>query len=77
LQSPLPNSKPAVKTSPVPLNENPLNYLRNAQTKDDIESRRDPEEEFFKLSVLALKMIHTEEYQANDYIYEISSERLF
>lgn len=38
--------------------------------------RRDPEEEFFMLSVLALKMTHTEEYDA-EYIYEISAIKLF
>jgi hypothetical protein len=35
--------------------------------------RREPEEEFFMLSVLALKMIHTEEYREVDYVYEISA----
>ena len=40
------------------------------------EMRRDPEEEFFMLSVLALKMTHTEEYDA-EYIYEISAVKLF
>jgi hypothetical protein len=48
---------------------------RREPDSDMIESlsRREPEEEFFMLSVLALKMIHTEEYQDNDYVYEISS----
>jgi len=31
--------------------------------------KRDPEEEFFMLSVLALKLIHTEEFDFYDYIY--------
>lgn len=34
--------------------------------------RRDPEEEYFMLSIVALKMIHTEEYEA-EYIYDINS----
>lgn len=39
--------------------------------------RREPEEEFFMLSVLALKMTHTEEYKEADYVYEISAMKLF
>lgn len=35
-------------------------------------SRRDPEEEYFMLAVLALKMIHTEEDDA-EFIYEINA----
>jgi len=38
--------------------------------------KRDPEEEFFMLSVLALKMNHTEEFQA-EYVYDISASQLF
>lgn len=40
------------------------------------ELRRDPQEEFFKLAILSLKMIHTEKEEA-EYIYEINSETLF
>lgn len=36
-----------------------------------VDKRRDPEEEFFILSVLALKMQHTEDYDA-EYIYDIT-----
>lgn len=42
----------------------------------DYQARRDPEEEFFMLSVLALKMEHTEEHEA-EYIYEVSAQKLF
>ena len=38
-------------------------------TQDTIYQKRDPEEEFFMLSVLGLKMIHTEEHEEVDYIY--------
>ena len=34
--------------------------------------KRDPEEEFFMLSVLALKMCHTEEFQA-EYVYDVQA----
>lgn len=37
--------------------------------------RRNPEEEYFMLAVVAHKMIHTEEYQA-EYIYEINAQKL-
>jgi hypothetical protein len=39
-------------------------------------SRRDPEEEFFMLAVLALKMCHNEEYSDAEYLYEISAHKL-
>lgn len=38
--------------------------------------RREPEEEFFFLAILALKMIHTENGEA-EYIYEINGPKLF
>ena len=41
----------------------------------EVNLRRDPEEEFFMLAVLAHKMIHTEEYEA-EYIYEINAQKL-
>lgn len=34
--------------------------------------RRNPEEEYFMLAVLAHKMIHTEDHEA-EYIYEINA----
>ena len=40
-------------------NINPIADIE--QTTPDYSARRDPEEEFFMLSVLALKMEHTEE----------------
>jgi hypothetical protein len=39
--------------------------------------QRDPEEEFFMLAVLALKMLHNEEYDESEYVYEISAGKLF
>jgi hypothetical protein len=40
-------------------------------------AKRDPEEEFFMLAVLAMKMVHTEEYDESEYIYEVSAVKLF
>ena len=37
------------------------------------ETRRDPEEEFFMLSVLSRKMEHTEQGFESEYIYEVSA----
>ena len=57
--------------------ENPLaDTEASSEVVQEFETRRDPEEEFFMLSVLALKMTHTEEYDA-EYIYEISAPKLF
>lgn len=39
-------------------------------------SRRDPEEEYFMLAVLANKMIHSELYDP-EYVYEINAKKLF
>ena len=55
-------------------NINPIADIE--QTTPDYSARRDPEEEFFMLSVLALKMEHTEE-DAAEYIYEVSAQKLF
>lgn len=38
--------------------------------------RRDPEEEYFMLAILALKMQHTENHEA-EFIYQIDSAKLF
>lgn len=38
--------------------------------------RRDPEEEFFMLAILALKMQHTENQEA-EFIYMVDSAKLF
>ena len=39
--------------------------------------RRDPEEEYFMLAVLANKMIHTDEHDNPEYVYEINAKKLF
>ena len=39
--------------------------------------QRDPEEEFFMLAVLALKMLHNEQYDDSEYVYEVSAAKLF
>lgn len=41
------------------------------------DAQRDPEEEFFMLAVLALKMLHNEQYEDAEYVYEISAAKLF
>tara|TARA_B110000305_G_C18971788_1_gene417485 strand:- start:439 stop:591 length:153 start_codon:yes stop_codon:yes gene_type:complete len=38
---------------------------------------RDPEEEFFMLAVLALKMLHNEEYDKSYYVSEVSAGTMF
>ena len=35
--------------------------------------RRDPEEEYFMLAVLAHKMTHTEDFDADHFIYEVNA----
>lgn len=39
--------------------------------------KRDPEEEFFMLAVLALKMVHNEEFDESEYVYQVSAGKLF
>jgi hypothetical protein len=41
------------------------------------DAKRDPEEEFFMLAVLALKMLHNEQYEDAEYVYEVSAAKLF
>lgn len=45
-------------------------------TTKNINLRRDPEEEFFMLAILALKMQHTENHEA-EFIYQIDSQKLY
>jgi hypothetical protein len=54
--------------------------LQNQHSKaliDNIYQQRDPEEEFFMLAVLSLKMVHNEEFDEAEYVYEISAGKLF
>ena len=46
-------------------------------TPTSLDLKRDPEEEFFMLAVLALKMLHNEQYEDAEYVYEISAAKLF
>jgi len=39
--------------------------------------KREPEEEYFMLAVLALKMVHTEIFDDAEYVYEVSAAKLF
>jgi len=43
---------------------------------NNVNLRRDPEEEFFMLAILALKMQHTESQEA-EFIYQVDSQKLF
>jgi Fe-S cluster biosynthesis and repair protein YggX len=43
--------------------------------KPDEEIRKDPEEEYFRLSVLALKVLYNE--KDNDFVFEVSPGKLF
>lgn len=47
-----------------------------AKDTKNINLRRDPEEEFFMLAILALKMQHTENHEA-EFIYQIDSQKLY
>lgn len=49
----------------------------NEQTQDIIYNKRDPEEEFFTLSVLAQKMLATEKDDDTEYIYAVDAEKWF
>ena len=46
-------------------------------TPTSADAKKDPEEEFFMLAVLALKMLHNEQYEDAEYVYEISAAKLF
>ena len=39
--------------------------------------KRDPEEEYFMLAVLSIKMVHTEKFDDAEYVYEVSAAKLF
>ena len=47
----------------------------SAMTQDIIYQKRDPEEEFFVLATLALKMNHTEDYEVFEYVYQIEQDQ--
>ena len=70
-QSPLPVSSP----SAIEINSNPLaEYAESTDIIQEFDLRRDPEEEFFMLAVLAQKMSHTEQNEdSTEFIYEISA----
>lgn len=65
-----------------PKSINTMNPLSDGATAassvsdDSSMGRREPEEEYFKLAVLAVKMMHTEIGDA-EYIYEIDAHALF
>lgn len=78
----LTDGKASVVKSPIPVAPLPVQNINLNPLADspDIESalpiRRDPEEEYFMLAVLAHKMLHTEENDS-EYIYEINGQKLF
>lgn len=71
------SDKQAITKSPLKPTDGPLQKTSRPDENLLSMQRREPEEEFFMLSVLALKMIHTEEYREVDYVYEISAQKLF
>lgn len=78
----LTDGKASVLRSPIPVAPLPVKSINLNPLADspDIDSalpiRRDPEEEYFMLAVLAHKMLHTEENDS-EYIYEINGQKLF
>ena len=78
----LTDGKASVLRSPIPVAPLPVKSINLNPLADspDIASalpiRRDPEEEYFMLAVLAHKMLHTEENDS-EYIYEINGQKLF
>lgn len=54
-----------------------INRPNVPMTPTSNDAQRDPEEEFFMLAVLALKMLHNEQYEDAEYVYEISAAKLF
>ena len=56
------------------LNATPIVPMTPSNANDP---QRDPEEEFFMLAVLALKMLHNEQYEDAEYVYEVSAAKLF
>ena len=47
------------------------------EMNETLYAKRDPEEEFFMLSVLAIKLNHTEIYEDTEHIYKQTPEELF
>lgn len=81
-----PQSKSFITKSPVPvinlrgslIDTNPISEIQPIAVPEIVKEaslRRNPEEEYFMLAVLAHKMIHTEDHEA-EYIYEINSTKL-
>lgn len=50
---------------------------KEADMNATLYAKRDPEEEFFMLSVLAIKLNHTEMYEDTDHIYKYAPDELF
>lgn len=46
-----------------------------SSTKGDDDVRKDPEEEYFRLAVLALKVLYNE--KDNDFVFEVSPGKLY
>jgi hypothetical protein len=60
------------------IDTNPISEIQPIAVPEIVKEaslRRNPEEEYFMLAVLAHKMIHTEDHEA-EYIYEINSTKL-
>ena len=59
-----------------PIVENPKPKFMNSDSDNKKDLHEDKQQEFFMLSVLALKMSHVEEYDA-EYIHEADAPKLF
>lgn len=79
-------SQSFIVRSPVPvinfkgslIESNPITEIQPIAVPEIVKEaslRRNPEEEYFMLAVLAHKMIHTEDHEA-EYIYEINAQKL-
>ena len=69
---------PAVTLRGSVIDTNPITEIQPIAVPEIVKEaslRRNPEEEYFMLAVLAHKMIHTEDHEA-EYIYEINAQKL-
>lgn len=65
------------KNQSMMLKQEIMNQPNVPMTPTSNDAKKDPEEEFFMLAVLALKMLHNEQYDDAEYVYEISAAKLF
>ena len=59
------------------LNRIAITPSNDPQRQSDVFSQRDPDEDYFMMAVLALKMIHNERHDDTDYCFYISANSLY